>query len=33
MGEDVTNLGKEKPAVKFQLVTMISLNILPNQQG
>ena len=34
-GEDVTTLSehKEKSALKFQLVTKITLNILPDQQG
>ena len=35
-GEDVTTpseLKEEKSALKFQLVTRITLNILPDQQG
>ena len=32
-GEDVTTPSEEKPALKFQLVTTITLNILPDQQG
>ena len=32
-GQDVTTPSEEKPALKFQLVTTITLNILPDQQG
>ena len=32
-GQDVTIPSEEKPALKFQLVTTITLNILPDQQG
>ena len=32
-GQDVTIPSKEKSALKFQLVTTITLNILPDQQG
>ena len=32
-GEDVTIPSEEKSALKFQLVTTITLNILPDQQG
>ena len=31
-GQDVTIPSEEKPALKFQLVTTITLNILPDQQ-
>ena len=32
-GQDVTIPSEEKSALEFQLVTKITLNILPDQQG